>query len=312
MQAYDGRERAPAGATPTMFLGDDGQPMTSLDARASGRSIGTPLEFAMLKLAHDDHGRLPWARLFQPAIDLAENGFEISPRMARYVAFSGGIERLKQDPQARAYFFDRRGNPWPAGHLLQNPAYAATLRAIAAQGPAALTTGHIANDIVAAAQRAPRAGTLTLADLQNAQARRSDPVCGAYRAYRVCVPPPPSSANATVEILGLYARARPHPEGASNADDWSALLWASRLAYADRDHYMADDAFVPMPTRPLVAPAYLDQRAQLIDVAHAPTQHRRRARPPPTSSAIIGAATGAMTLAPRKSPSSTAGATPSR
>jgi gamma-glutamyltranspeptidase/glutathione hydrolase len=271
MQAYDGRERAPAGATPTMFLGDDGQPMNFLDARASGRSIGTPLEFAMLKLAHDDHGRLPWARLFQPAIDLAENGFEVSPRMARFIAFSGGVERLKQDPQARAYFFDRRGNPWPAGHLLKNPAYAATLRAIAEQGPAALTTGEIANDIVAAAQRGPRAGTLTLADLQNAHARRIDPVCGAYRIYRVCVPGPPSSGNATVEILGLFARARPHPEGASSVDDWSALLWASRLAYADRDHYMADDTFVPTPTLPLIAPAYLDQRAQLIDVAHAPT-----------------------------------------
>jgi gamma-glutamyltranspeptidase/glutathione hydrolase len=268
--AYDGREHAPAGATPTMFLDDQGHPMNFLDARASGRSIGTPLEYAMLKLAHDEHGRLPWAQLFQPAIALAENGFAISPRMAGFVAFSGGVERLKLDPEARAYFFDAQGNPWPAGHVIRNPAYAETLRAIAAQGPEALTHGQIAQDIVAAAQREPRAGTLTLTDLQNAHARRLDPVCGQYRVYRVCVPPSPSSANATIAILGLYARARPHPDGAASVDDWSALLWASRLAYADRDHYMADDRFVQVPTHALLAPSYLDQRAALIDVAHAP------------------------------------------
>jgi gamma-glutamyltranspeptidase/glutathione hydrolase len=271
ISAYDGREHAPAGATPGMFLDDQGRPMSFLDARASGRSIGTPLEFAMLKLAHDDHGRLPWAVLFQPAIELAENGFAISPRMARYVAFSGGVERLKLDPAARAYFFDADGNPWPAGHVIRNPAYAQTLRAIAARGPRALVDGPIADDIVAAAQRQPRAGALTLADLASARARRIEPVCGSYRLYRVCTPSPPSSGNATIAILGLYARARPHPEGAASADDWSALLWASRLAYADRDHYMADDRFVEVPTSALIAPRYLDQRAALIDVAHAPT-----------------------------------------
>jgi len=275
ISAYDGREHAPAGASPTMFLDDQARPMTSLDARASGRSIGVPLEFAMLKLAHDDHGRLPWARLFQPAIALAENGFEISPRMAHYVAFSGAVERLKLDPEARAYFFDGDGNPWPAGHIIRNRAYAETLRAIAALGPQALTSGPIANDIVAAAQRQPRAGALTLADLGAARARRIAPVCGAYRVYRVCVPAPPSSGNATIAILGLYARARPHPDGAGSPDDWSALLWASRLAYADRDHYMADDRFVQVPTQALIAPSYLDQRAALIDLAHAP-----RATPP--------------------------------
>ncbi|MBS0384417.1 MAG: gamma-glutamyltransferase family protein [Proteobacteria bacterium] len=270
--AYDGRERAPAGATATMFLDANGRPMNFLDAHTSGRSIGTPLSVAMLKMAHEDHGRLPWARLFEPAIQLATRGFEISPRFNALVTYAGQNERLKQDRNARAYFFDRRGNPWPVGHVLRNPAYAATLRAIARQGPSALTQGPIAEDIVAAAQRDPFPGTLQLSDLQWAQPRRIAAICGAFRVYRVCTAGPPSSGNAVIAILGLYQRARPHPGGPTNADDWSALLWASRLAYADRDHYMADDQFAPMPTQQLISPQYLDQRARLIDVGRAPAQ----------------------------------------
>ncbi|GAN00068.1 gamma-glutamyltranspeptidase [alpha proteobacterium U9-1i] len=267
---YDGRERAPAGATATMFLDPQGRPMSFIDAVASGRSTGTPSLVAMLKLAHDEHGRLPWARLFEAAIRLAESGFEVSPRLARLSAMAGQRGRLRADFAARAYFFDREGNAWPVGHLLRNPEYAATLRAIAEQGPQALTQGPIAEQIVRAVQRNPRGGTLSLADLQAYQPKRFEPVCGAYRAYRVCGAPAPSSGATVIEILGLYQRARPEPEGANNADDWAAFLWASRLAYADRDHYMADDEFAPMPTQELVAPAYLEQRAQLIDLAAAP------------------------------------------
>lgn len=278
--AYDGRERAPAGATATMFLDENGQPMNFLDAHTSGRSIGTPLSVAMLKMAHEDHGRLPWARLFQPAIDLATRGFEVSPRFNALVTYAGQNEHLKQDRNARAYFFDRRGNAWPVGHLLRNPAYAATLRAIAQQGPAALTQGPIAEDIVAAAQRGPIPGTLQLSDLQWAHPRRIAAICGAYRIYRACSAGPPSSGNEVVAILGLYQRARPRPGGATNVDDWSAFLWASRLAYADRDHYMADDDFAPIPAQALVSPQYLDQRARLIDVAHAPTARVAPGIPP--------------------------------
>lgn len=268
--AYDGRERAPMGATPTMFLEANGRPMAFMDAQASGRSIGAPSLVAMLKLAHEDHGRLPWARLFEPAIRLAEEGFAISPRMARFIADSGVRGRTRADFAARAYFFDRQGNPWPAGHILRNPDYAATLRAIAQEGPRALQEGPIAEAIVAAAQRQPRAGSLTLADLRAVSPRRVDPVCGAFRIYRVCTMAPPSSANTVIEILGLYERARPNPEGAANADDWSAFMWASRLAYADRDHYMADDQFVQTPTQEMIAPAYLDQRSASINPARAP------------------------------------------
>jgi gamma-glutamyltranspeptidase / glutathione hydrolase len=270
--AYDGRERAPAGATPTMFLDDEGQPLPFLQAQTSGRAIGAPSLVAMLHLAHRDHGRLPWAQLFEPAIRLAENGFEMSPRMARILAGYAERGRLRQDPEARAYMFDRRGRPHGVGFLMRNPQYAVTLRAIAEQGPRALSEGPIAEAIIAAAQREPLAGSLTLADLRAVTPRRLEPVCGGYRVYRVCTAGPPSSGNATIAILGLYQRARPRPEGKNSADDWAAFLWASRLAYADRDHYMADDQFVPTPTRELIASAYLDERARLIDLAHAPTR----------------------------------------
>jgi len=268
--AYDGRERAPAGATPNMFVAANGQPMPFRDAQASGLSIGAPSLIAMLKLAHEDHGRLPWARLFEPAIRLAENGFEVSPRMAALIAAAGERGRLRADFAARAYFFDQNGAPRPVGYLLRNPEYAMTLRAIAAQGPRALSEGPIAEAIVAAAQRNPRGGTLTLDDLAAVAPRRLAPVCATYRVYRACTMGPPSSGNAVVEILGLYERARPQPEGGESADDWAAFLWASRLAYADRDHYMADDAFVPTPTLQLLAPDYLDARAGMIDLSRAP------------------------------------------
>lgn len=270
--AYDGRERAPAGATATMFLDANGAPLPFPEAQTSGRAIGAPSLIAMLKLAHEDHGHLPWAQLFEPAIRLAENGFVMSPRMARILAASVERGRLRQDPGARAYLFDARGRPHAAGHLLRNPHYAATLRAIAAQGPRALSEGPIADAIVAAARREPLAGSLTLADLQNVRPRRLEPVCAIYRVYRACTMSPPSSGNATLAILGLYERARPRPEGPNSVDDWSAFLWASRLAYADRDHYMADDRYAQVPTRELVASAYLDQRARLIDLATAPSR----------------------------------------
>ena len=191
--------------------------------------------------------------------------------------------RLRADFEARAYFFDRRGNPLPVGAVLRNPAYANTLRAIAQQGPGALSDGPIAEAIVATARRNPRGGTLTLDDLRNAQARRMEPVCGAYRVYRVCSTNAPGSGNALIALLGMYERARPEPQGPNNADDWSAFLWASRLAYADRDYYMADDTVVPVPTVELIAPDYLDARAMLINVAQAPVGQVNPGAPAGTS-----------------------------
>ncbi len=267
IDAYDGREWAPAGATPDMFL-VDGKALPFELAQASGKSIGTPALIPMLKLVHESHGKLAWAKLFEPAIRLAEDGFVVGPRLAR--SLSDNRAMFAADRQARAIYLDPTGRPWPRGHVLKNPEYARTLRAIAADGPRALTQGTIADSIVAAAQLGPRAGTLTVADLQAFQPRRLDPLCAPFRIYRVCTMPSPSSANAMLSILGLYARARPEPDGPTNVKDWAAYVWASRLSYVDRDHYMADDRFVTAPTRELIAPAYLDARAKLIDLSKGP------------------------------------------
>lgn len=267
IDAYDGREWAPAGAKPDMFM-VDGKPLPFPLAQASGRSIGTPAVVAMLKLAHAQHGRLPWADLFQPAIRLAEEGFVIGPRLSQSLIDHKDL--LEDDPEARSIYLDGAGKPWPKGHVLKNLAYGRTLRAIVNEGPQALTHGPIAEAIVAAAQRSPREGTLTEADLQAFKPRRLDPLCGAFRVYRVCTMPSPSSANAMLSILGLYERARPTPVGPTNVDDWAAYVWASRLSYVDRDHYMGDDRFVPTPTKELIAPAYLDARAKLIDLSKGP------------------------------------------
>jgi gamma-glutamyltranspeptidase / glutathione hydrolase len=267
IDAYDGREWAPSGATPDMFL-LDGAPMPFEMAQASGTAVGTPSLIAMLKLAHQRHGRLPWARLFEPAIRLAENGFVVGPRLYRSLVQYRDV--LAADPEARAIYLDAAGNPWPEGHVLRVPAYARSLRAIATDGPKALTQGPIAEAIVASVHREPRPGTLQLADLAAYAPRRLEPLCAPFRVYRVCTLPSPSSANAMLSILGLYERARPQPEGLQNPDDWAAYVWASRLSYVDRDHYMADDRFVTVPTRELIAPEYLDRRAGLIDLAKGP------------------------------------------
>ena len=267
IDAFDGREWAPAGATPDMFL-VDGKALPFELAQASGKSIGTPALIPMLKMVHEHHGKLAWAKLFEPAIKLAEDGFVVGPRLARSLSDNKAI--FEADPQARAIYLDAAGKPWPQGHVLKNPDYARTLRAIAAEGAGVLTHGAIAEGIVAAAQRQPRAGTLTVADLQAFQPRRLDPLCAPFRVYRVCTMPSPSSANAMLSILGLYERARPEPEGPTNVKDWAAYVWASRLSYVDRDHYMADDRFVTAPTKELIAPAYLDARAKLIDLSKGP------------------------------------------
>lgn len=264
VDAWDGREWAPAGASPAMFLDAQGQPLPFELAQASGLSIGTPSLVAMLEAAHRQHGRLPWARLMQPAIRLSEDGFVIGPRLAQ--SLRTWREAIAADPQARSIYLDAQGQPWPPGHRLRNPDYARTLAAIAVDGARALQQGPIAAAIVSAAQREPRAGSLSLADLAAYAPRRLDPLCAPFRVYRVCTMPAPSSANAMLAILGLYERARPQPLGPASVQDWAAYIWASRLAYVDRDHYMADDRQVEVPTQALIAPAYLDQRARLIDI----------------------------------------------
>jgi gamma-glutamyltranspeptidase/glutathione hydrolase len=262
--AWDGRETAPAAAGPDLLL-RDGRPIPFLQAMASGRAVGVPGTVAMLEAAHRAHGRLPWPRLIAPAIRLAEEGFPISERLARDIA--SDMLLLRRDPGAAAYFFTEAGLPLPAGHRLRNPALAATLRAIAEQGAAALARGPIAEEIVAAVARHPTLpGAMTTADLAAYAPRLREPVCTAYRRHRVCGFPPPSSGGVAVaQILGLLAHTdmpRLDPRG-TDAAHW--LAEAGRLAFADRNAWLADADFVPVPVRGLLDPAYLTTRAQLMD-----------------------------------------------
>ena len=262
--AWDGRETAPAAAGPDLFL-RDGRPMPFLQAMASGRSVGVPGTVAMLEAAHREHGRLPWPRLLEPAIRLAEDGFAISERLARDIA--ADMLLLRRDANAAAYFFDAAGQPLPAGHRLRNPALAATLRAIAEQGAAALARGPIADDIVAAVTQHPSLpGAMAATDLATYAPRRRDAVCASYRRWRVCGFPPPSSGGiAVAQVLGLLGHvdmARLDPRGADAAH---LIAEAGRLAFADRNAYVADPDFVSVPVRGLVDPNYLTARAQLID-----------------------------------------------
>jgi gamma-glutamyltranspeptidase/glutathione hydrolase len=291
LDAYDGREAAPAAATPDYFLGPDGKPLPMGTAVASGRSTGAPSLYAMLKLAHDSGGKLLWAKLFDPAIKLAEEGFAVSPRLNASIA-SMANRPLKNDPAARAYLYTPEGAPLPVGFLRKNPEYAATLRAIAKDGPKALQRGPIADAILKTTHAAPLPGVLTQADLANVKPRKLAALCGAFRTYKVCGAPPPTSGGvALVELLGLYERARPQPAGPQSADDWAAFIWASRLAYADRDFYIADDAFTPMPLKAMMAPTYLDQRYKVADIT--------KAAPPQLAAGDPAAAVGEPSLRDR-------------
>ena len=273
LRAWDGRETAPAAATPELFL-HQGQPLAFHAAAVGGRAVGVPGALRMLEAAHRAEGRLPWASLFAPAIELAEQGFAISPRLARQIA--ADREHLGTDPAARALFFTAEGAPLPAGTLLRNPALAATLRALAAQGADALHTGPIAAAVVAAVQGHPaNPGGMSLADLAGYQPRERTPLCTPYRVYVVCGFPPPSSGGTTVAMtLGLLAgqdMAALAPGGVQAAH-W--LGEAGRLAFADRNRFLADTDFVPAPLAGLLAPDYLAARARLMQPDRALAEPR--------------------------------------
>lgn len=262
--AYDGRETAPRAAGPDLFLKPDGTPMDFGDAVVGGRSVGTPGTLRLMETLHRLHGRLPWSRLLRPAIEKAENGFEISPRLAALVADSA--ETLGRNPAAKAYFLPD-GRPLAAGSILRNPDFAETLRLVAEQGADAFYTGDIARDVVAAVRGADRnPGLLSEEDLAGYRVAVRQPVCGGYRAYLVCGMGPPSSGGLTVlQILGMLEHFDMASLDPLSADAAHLFAEASRLAFADRAVYMADSDFVPMPVAGLTAPDYLTVRAQLID-----------------------------------------------
>ena len=281
LAAYDGRETAPAAARPDRFLDRNGAPLRFFDAVVGGRSVGVPGTLRMLELAHRRHGRLAWASLFDPAIRLAENGFVVSPRL------SGAItaERYLRQERARAYFHNADGTPLAAGQRLKNPAFAATLKRIATEGAQAFYTGEIAQDVVDTADGyAANPGDLTLADLASYRALVRKPVCGAYRDYRVCGAPPPSSGGiAVLQILGLLERFDLRSVSRSELISTHLFDEAGRLAYADRDAYVGDPDFVAVPSG-LTDRGYLRERSQLIRL-DASLGRARAGRPPPVAAA---------------------------
>lgn len=268
LHAFDGRETAPLAVDDGYFLTPDGRPEAFLDAVIGGHSVGTPGVVRLLALTHRRFGKRPWAELFQPAIQLAEQGFAISPRLATLIRET---PRLAVNPQISAYFFNPDGSPKTAGTLLRNPAYANTLRAIARGGDKAFYEGPLAAAIVDAVQRNPnRAGKLALTDLKRYRAIEREPLCSSFREYAVCGMPPPSSGGTTVlAILGLLERFPAAQLAPASTDFYHLFSEASRLAFADRDTYLADPDFVAVPTRGLIHPGYLAQRSQLLDPAQA-------------------------------------------
>ncbi len=279
VHAYDGRETAPAAATERLFLRADGTPMTFPEAQIGGRSVGTPGVLRALEMAHKKTGHLQWAKLFEPAIRLSEQGFAISPRLHALIAADRYIPK---SPEMAAYFLNGDGTAKATGTLLKNPALAAVFKRIAMEGPDALYHGPIANEIARKVQGNRNPGSLSQADLQGYTAKERAPLCTDYKQWKVCGMPPPSSGGiAIAQILGtlqaLEARnprlaigSMPPVKSTSPAgleptpEAVHLLAEAGRLAFADRGLYVADADFVPVPVAGLVAPDYLAKRSALI------------------------------------------------
>jgi gamma-glutamyltranspeptidase/glutathione hydrolase len=287
LAAYDGRETAPAAAKPDRFLGADRKPLAWPAAVISGKSAGVPGLLRMLELAHREHGKLPWAELFQPAIALAERGFPISPRLHALVAADS---YLAEDENARRYFFLPDGSAKPAGTLLKNPELAAVLKRVADKGAVAFYKGAIARDVVAAVRGRKRSpGDLSEADFSAYDAEERVPLCGRYRSWKVCGMPPPSSGGfAVLQILRILAHFDLRAIKRGSVEAVHLFAEAGRLAYADRNLYIADPAFVSAPLAELLDPSYLASRAKLIDPRRS--MGRAQAGDPARASARLGLA----------------------
>ncbi len=265
LTSFDGREKTPAAAQPDRFMLGNGKPMSLRDAINSGKSVGVPGLIRVMELAHKQHGKLPWARLFEPTIRLAEAGFPVSDRLNKLIASDA---YLKDDPATRAYFFDAEGKPLAVGTILKNPAFAAVLRRVAKEGPDAFYKGEIARDIVAAVTGHRKPGDMTEQDLAAYGAKQREVLCGNYRAYKVCGMPPPSSGGiAVLAMLGMLERFPMDKVRPNSTEAVHLFSEAGRLAYADRDYYVADPDFVQVPTQALVRPDYLKSRSALIQPA---------------------------------------------
>ena len=278
--AYDGRETAPQTAGSDLFLKPDGEPLRFFDAVVGGRSVGTPGTLKLLEVAHTNHGKLPWPRLFERSIELARDGFAVSPRLAGML---GGdrATRLRTYQPTRDYFFPA-GEPLAAGQRRANPAFAATLEALAENGTAPFYRGAIAQNIVDTVRGAPgNPGRLSLDDLASYRVIVREPVCHPYRAYVVCGMGPPSSGALTVgQILGILEHFDIASLGPGSVEAWHLFAEASKLAYADRGLYMADSDFVRMPILGLLDQSYLTARAQLVDTNTAMATPAPAGNPP--------------------------------
>ncbi|WP_298727868.1 gamma-glutamyltransferase [uncultured Ferrovibrio sp.] len=263
LYAYDGRETAPAAATPMRFLNPDGEPMAFAEAVVGGRSVGVPGLLRVLEMAHRAHGRLPWANLFTAAIETADNGFPVTPRLHQLLKSDPALRR---DAKARDLYYDTNGEPIAIGALLRNPDLADSFRRIAALGADGFYRGPLAEAIVAAVTTHPQnPGDITLADLANYQAKARTPLCGRFRLFTLCGFPPPSSGGiATLQILGILEALGPAQPGPVAVQDIHRYSEAARLAFADRDAYVADPDFITVPTNGLVDKAYLAERAKQI------------------------------------------------
>lgn len=276
---YDGRETAPAAATPELFLDAEGRPLPFRQAVLSGRSTGAPGAVAMLHLAHQRHGLRPWGELFGDARRLAETGFPVSPRLAGFI---NGAAPQAATSDARAYFSGPDGRPLQAGETLRNPAYAAVLARLAEQGPAGFYGGETGAAIVAAVAEGPRPGALSLEDLASYRPEVREPLCRPWRIYVVCVPPPPSSGVALLQLLAMSEHTDLAGRGPDDPEAWLRFAQLQRLMYADRDRYVGDPAFVEVPVAGLLAPDYVAARADLARGDFGPP-------PPPGAPAGAGA-----------------------
>jgi gamma-glutamyltranspeptidase/glutathione hydrolase len=264
---YDGRETAPLGATATMFLDADGRPLGYRQAVASGISVGVPGLLAMLDLAYREHGRMAWRDLFQPAIELARNGFAAPPRLAAWLEKA---PFLGAEAGVRATYFNPDGTAKKRGEQVVNAPLAETMELIANQGAQAFYRSAIASEIVERVRRHVRPGTLSLADLASYQPVRRQALCGPYRLWIVCSAPPPSSgALAILQVLALLEPFELHQQAPDSLRAVHLIAEASRLAFADRDRYVADPAFVPVPVAGLLSQSYLAERRKLVSLDHS-------------------------------------------
>jgi gamma-glutamyltranspeptidase/glutathione hydrolase len=261
---FDGREKAPAAATPAYFLGPNGQPLPFREAVPGGKSVGVPGNFRMMELAHDRHGRLSWARLFQPAIRLAREGFAITPRF--HDMLRNNARLAASTDWARSQFFTPNGEPKAVGTIVTNPDLARLLEMVAQRGPDYFYTGVPADNLVQKVRSAARnPSVMTKGDLVSYEAKERPPVCAMYRQHRICGMGPPSSGGTTVfAILKQLERFDLRALGPNSPEAWHLITESMRLAYADREAYLADPEFFAVPVAGLIDEAYLAQRSALI------------------------------------------------